>query len=48
MFNSPEHIFIFLFSILAAISATKLWNSTEDNKKTDQLCKADQQITNNN
>jgi len=44
VFNSPEGIFIFLFSIVAAVSATKLWNSPEDNKKTEQLGKVGQQV----
>ncbi|MEK3955402.1 hypothetical protein [Psychrobacillus sp. FSL K6-1464] len=43
MFNSPEGVFIFLFSIVAVASATMLWNSPEDNKKTEQLSKVDQQ-----
>lgn len=44
MFTSPEQVFIFLFSIVAAISATCLWNC-DVNKKTDPLGKVDQQLT---
>ncbi|MEK3996716.1 hypothetical protein MKY29_18540 [Psychrobacillus sp. FSL K6-2365] len=44
MFNSPEEVFIFLFSIVAVVSATKLWNSPEDNKKTEQLGKVGQRF----
>ncbi|MEK3976085.1 hypothetical protein [Psychrobacillus sp. FSL K6-1267] len=44
MFNSPEGVFIFIFSIAAAVSLTNLWNSTEDNKKTEQLGKVGQRF----
>lgn len=44
MFNSPEGVFIFLFSICAAVSATMLWNSPEGNKKTEQLGKVGQRF----
>ncbi|WP_313891149.1 hypothetical protein [Psychrobacillus sp.] len=42
MFNSPEGIFVFVFSIAAAVVATNLWNIV-GNEKADQLGKVGQQ-----
>lgn len=43
MFSSPEEVFIFLFSIVATVLATYIWNGIgKENKKTDQLGKVNQ------